>query len=585
MSPADVIALESKRRLNGGRDENGEAGSVEQHPSQPSQGRSAVVPTDGRAQDAPVSPAAVREAPNHELPEICPGVEMAPTVTESIEALRADPEVYVRGGWLTRVIESDGTDPGPKREVGAPIMRRAVHQWITERLSMRARYMKPKTERRGKDAAEVFVQTLPPAWIAAHVLARQTWPNFRGLSGVVTSPTMRRDGSILQDPGYDRASELLYLPRGTYGRIAGNPSREDAVVARDRLLNVVDDFPLSDLGSAGWLSLLFTLCARDLVDGPTPLFAIDAAVPGAGKGLLARITHLIAYGVDIAHMSLPPNDEEMRKQLTTTLLSGDPAVLLDNVGVPIGGDSLESLITAPLWKVRLLGKMEDSGAIAVRVVVIAAGNGLEFVGDMGRRTLRIRLDTQHESPEERDDYKHADRAGEDKLLAWVREHRAELAADVLTILRAWHVEGRGGTVKRWGSFESWASTIAAAVEWVGLPDPTLARATQDAALDPQRQALAIVYEAIRRFGADRGVSAGDLVRIAFPPQHSPSSGEDELAEAIGALTPNSRGDAPTRARLLGRKLKAGRIIDGHKLSAATGAARSVRYSVAPVGRE
>jgi putative DNA primase/helicase len=312
------------------------------------------------------------------------------------------------------------------------------------------------------------------------------------------------------------------------------------------------------------------------------MFGIDAPVAGSGKGLLVRCAHLIAYGVDVAHMSLPPDEEEMRKQITTTLLSGDPAVLLDNAGVQIGGDSLESLITAPIWKVRLLGKNEDSGALVPRIVVIVGGNGLEFVGDMGRRTLRIRIDTEHESPEERDDYKHPERAGEDKLLQWVRANRAELVVDALTILRAWHVAERPGEVKRWGSFESWASTIARCVQWVDLPDPTLGRATKDAALDPQRQALSVVYDAIRRLGTDRGVTAGDLVRVAFPPPREPPNGEDDLAEAIGALTPNSRGDASTRARLLGRKLKTGRIIDGRKLEAVPGGARSVRYAVVAV---
>lgn len=517
-------------------------------------------------------------------PEIWPTAEIATTVTEAVEALRADPEIFVRGGALTRVIACDGTDPGAvERDVGAPVMRRAVSPWITERLSLHARFMKMKSQGRGEAKEEVPVQMSPPGWIAAHVLARETWPGYRRLSGVVTSPTMRRDGSVVQEPGYDAASGLLYLPRCAYRRVPLSPTPADAAAARDRLLEIIDDFPMEDLARAGWLALLFTLCARELVEGGTPLFAVDAPTPGSGKGLAVRTTHVTAFGHDIAHMSLPPTDEELRKQITTTLLGGDPAVLLDNVGVQLGGDSLEAIITAPLWKVRLLGKNEDSGALVPRLVWIAAGNGLEFVGDMGRRTLRIRIDTRHESPEERDDYKHPERGGEDKLLAWVRENRADLVVDALTVLRAWHVAGRPGDVRRWGSFESWASTIAKCVQWLGLPDPTLGRATQDAALDPVRQALGVVYAAIGRLGTkERGVTSGDLVRLAFPPPREPPNGEDDLAEAIASLTTSSRGDVSVRARLLGRKLKVGRIIDGRRLASAPGAARAVRYWVVPV---
>ncbi len=249
--------------------------------------------------------------------------------------------------------------------------------------------------------------------------------------------------------------------------------------------------------------------------------------------------------------------------------------------LPIGGDSLEALITAPVWKTRLLGKLEDSGELAPRTVMIASGNGIQLVGDMGRRTLRIKLDSPHEKPEERTDYKHEDRGSEDLLLAWVRAHRADLIVDALTCLRAWHVHGRKGEAKPWGSFNGWVSTIACAVQWLGLPDPSEARATSDAMLDPALQALSIIYDAIDRLTKDRdpreakGVTAGDLVRAAFP-MHAGPSDEDELAEAIDLLVP-SRWDASTKAKILGRKLKVGRIIQGRKLVAVPQAARAVRY--------
>lgn len=525
--------------------------------------------------------------------EIWPSVEISETVDESIDVLRNDPELFVRGS-LVRVIEGDGGEGGPiKRDAAAPVIRRVVAPYLTERLSLGARFMKRATKGRGAKKQEVDVQMQPPSWIATHVLARETWPGLRNLTAVVSSPTIRADGEIVQTPGYDRSSGILYRPRERYRRVADCPSRDDAMAARDRLLEVIDDFPMNETARAAWLAMLFTFCGRELAEGATPLFAADASTPGSGKGLSIRAPYLIAHGVEIAHMSIPPNDEEFRKQITTLLLSGDPGVLLDNVGVPLGGDSIEALITAPVWKVRLLGKNEDSGALVPRIVTCASGNGLEFVGDMGRRTLRIRIDTRHENPEERTDFRHPERAGSDKLLAWVRANRAELVVDALTCLRAWHVAGREGAVKNWGSFESWTDTIARCVTWLDMPDPTLARATQDATLDPVRQALATIFDAIERFstdvrgpdgkttGAKRGVTAGELVRAAFPPpsQQGPEQ-ETDLAEAIASLTPQAR-DAATRARLLGRKLKVGRIINGQRLEAVPGAARAVRYSLTP----
>src|SRR5690606_10247068 len=112
-----------------------------------------------------------------------------------------------------------------------------VPQWITERLSVHARFMKVKTEGRGAKKRRVPVQMSPPTWIAAHVLARGTWPGFKALENVATSPTMRRDGSVIQEAGYDAPSGILYLPRAAYRRVPDKPSQAEALEARDRLLD------------------------------------------------------------------------------------------------------------------------------------------------------------------------------------------------------------------------------------------------------------------------------------------------------------------------------------------------------------
>lgn len=530
------------------------------------------------------------EPDRDERPKIPTGTDLARQVDQAIGALCSDPDLFVRAGALTRVIATDGTEAGPiRREPGSPVMRRAEVAHVRERLSLHAIFTAMKTTGRGEKKQTVETEIQPPSWIAAHVLGRGTWPAYRPLVGIVTSPTMRLDGSVVQVPGYDDVSGLLFVPTATYATVPDAPTGADAIAARDRLLDVIIDFPLDEPGRAGWLALLFTLVARELVQGSVPLFAVDAHTAASGKGLLVRVPHIIAFGADVPHMSLPPDDEEFRKQITTTLLAGDRAILFDNVTIPIGGDSLEALITAPIWKARMLGKNEDSGEIVPRLVMAATGNGIQLLGDMGRRSLRLRLDSPHENPEERSDYTYPDRAGEDKLLAWVRQHRAGLVVDALTCLRAWHVDGRRGEARSWGSFNGWTSTIASAVAWLDLPDPSDLRATSDTTLDPGLRALDVIYCALERLTKQRdilhpkepqGLTAGDLVRAAFPQHGGAATGEDELAEAIDALVP-SRADASTKARVLGRKLKVGRTIEGRRLVADPLRSRAVRYRIEP----
>ena len=63
-----------------------------------------------------------------------------------------------------------------------------------------------------------------------------------------------------------------------------------------------------------------------------------------------------------------------------------------------------------------------TAAIPAKAIWIATGNNLQFQADTARRTLRIRLESREENPEERTGFKHPD------LLPWVRRERGRLAA-------------------------------------------------------------------------------------------------------------------------------------------------------------
>ena len=91
----------------------------------------------------------------------------------------------------------------------------------------------------------------------------------------ITAPTIRPDGSLLQKRGYDRETGLLYLPNEDYPEIHNSPSLDDAISARDRLLEVVQDFPFAKPHHrSAWLSGLLTCLARHAIfhrsDGDFP---------------------------------------------------------------------------------------------------------------------------------------------------------------------------------------------------------------------------------------------------------------------------------------------------------------------------
>src|SRR5262249_10815491 len=152
----------------------------------------------------------------------------------------------------------------------------------------------------------VVVPTHPPAIIVRQVASRGAWPGVRPLEGIIETPTLRPDGSVIETPGYDAETGLWFAPNGDFPTIPSNPSKADAERAKDELYTIVGDFPFTgNEHKAAWLAALLTSLARFAIDGPCPLFMIDANCPGTGKSKLADIIAILATGREMARGAYP----------------------------------------------------------------------------------------------------------------------------------------------------------------------------------------------------------------------------------------------------------------------------------------
>ena len=76
------------------------------------------------------------------------------------------------------------------------------------------------------------------------------------------------------------------------------------------------------------------------------------------------------------------------------------------------------------------------------------------------------METEHERPELKDGFRPPD------LRKYVREHRGELLAAALSILRGWVGGGRPThDLPKWGSYEGWSAVVREAVRFAGLRAP------------------------------------------------------------------------------------------------------------------
>jgi len=295
----------------------------------------------------------------------------------------------------------------------------------------------------------------------------QRYDSFPELEQVVHSPFVRADGSVCLVNGYDAESRTYVLmAEGMAERLVvpEEPAPEDVAAAVKLLLgDWLVDFPFpTDADRANALAWIITPFIRGQVD-VVPIAVVDGNGPSAGKGLLAELFCRLVLGTPFEPTTLPGDNDEARKAITSAFLDGSSVLIWDEAHV-LEGTSLAQLLTAPVWRDRKLGGNEMA-RVPNRLTFAALGNNVTVNGDVGRRAYRIRIHPQGERPEDRlaSSFRHPD------IKAWTDSHRAELLSAVLVLIRAWHVAGRPAGPDNFGSFEKWSRMVGGIVANAGVP--------------------------------------------------------------------------------------------------------------------
>lgn len=436
--------------------------------------------------------------------------------------------IYQRGAALVRLLRSEGKDSrGIKREEGAPMIVQVSAAWMREQMTDAAYWL--KWDARLSDWKNVDA----PKDVAETYLARVGDWRVPFLRGIVQAPTPRPDGSIITEPGYDAASNLVFDPGGVaFPSVPSRPGRADAEAALNQLRGLLRDFPfVSATDEAVAISGILTAIARLALE-TAPGHAMTAPAAGTGKSLLVDIASLIATGRRPAVLtdSRRISPEEAEKRLDTALLQGDPMLALDNLTRPLDSDRLCQMLTQPSIRVRILGQSQQPEVPSVSAI-FATGNNLSIQGDLCRRFMLCHLDAGMEKPYERKfDYSILDR---------VRQHRAELAVAAVTIIRAYTAMERPCPLTPLGSFEEWSRLIREPLVWLGMADPVSsidAMREEDPTVTTRRQLL----NAWRAAFGDEAVTAARAVERA----QDILAGEfvdPDLREAMMAAAPDRKG--------------------------------------------
>lgn len=370
--------------------------------------------------------------------------------TQSLDALQKQnmpPTIFVRAGNLVRLRQDENHNPVIDL-VNDDILRYELNK-AAEFYILRDDRKIPK----------------PPHWtVIKDILAEGQWEGIPALSGVIQSPVVKPDGSILSIAGYDPETKLYYLPSPELliPEIPRYPSKADVEKAKALLDETICDFPFATKADKdNTFGLLITPFVRPLISGPVPLAIISAPLKGSGKTLLGEICSLIATGHSPHMLPFSISEEENRKKITAALLGGHSIIEFDNVKMKLDSSALDSTLTAYAWEDRILGQSKTI-SIPQRATWIANGNNLQIGDELTRRIYPIYLTPTQNKPWRRTGFRHK------KLENWVRENRAKLIWAILVLVQDWHNAGSPKfTHIILGNFTEWVEVIGGVLRKAG----------------------------------------------------------------------------------------------------------------------
>ncbi len=448
--------------------------------------------------------------PAQEMPEPADENDSRPVIRINADALHETASLaeqalkssglplYTRSGSIVRPAIDDVEAARGRRTKIARLVKIPLANMV-DMLARAARWEKWETR------TKTWIKTSPPEQIAGMVLARDGEWVLPPISGVITTPTLRPDGSLLTTEGYDRETRLLLLSPPSMPPTILRPTRDDALKALTLLQDLLSEFCFVDEASKSVaLSGFITPVIRGAIT-VAPLHAARAPTPGSGKSYLADIAAAIAIGQRAPAMGAGKTEEELEKRLAAALLSGVSIISLDNVNGELGGDALCQMVERPIVNIRPLGKSQNI-QIEARTTVFANGNNMLILGDMVRRVIQASLDTEDERPELRQFKKDP--------VSMVLADRGKYVAACLTIVRAYHASGFPGRLSSLASYEDWSLLVRSALVWLGCADPvnTMQTARDE---DPILREINDVFgEWEQVIGLDKVLSVTEIIKMA-----------------------------------------------------------------------
>lgn len=388
---------------------------------------------------------------------------------------------------------------------------------------------------------------------------------MKRLTAVHSLPFATPAGRLVDRAGWNSETGIyLHLPFDYSPTIQEHPTPDQVRSAVARLVGPFRAYRWAnpDDAAAAVCSVL-TAVARPVLD-LCPAVLFDASSQGSGKTKAATALGSLMTGRREGVLPFSGlDDDELRKQIISGVLTGQPFYCIDNAIGTVRSPTLAAVLTAGRLQGRVLGASRTVDA-SIRALFTLTSNNASLDADLMRRTMRVRIDSGADPTLRRFDFCPVSEALRDRL---------KIAEAACVIWRAYFAAGAPRIANDdAGGFTNWSNLCRQPVLWLtregladGLGDPAASMLADAAGSDPELEAHADLLRALNALAPDGTVfSSKELLTWWKAGEHADDGPFASLREAVSECMNHRAGQVPT-GRSLGRMLHFRRDRVVHKL--------------------
>jgi len=352
------------------------------------------------------------------------------------------------------------------------------------------------------------VVTDPPMPLIDDLLGCERYADVPELIGISQQPFLRKDGTMMLDPGFDQATGIYGAFQPNAFNVPERPTKDQAVAALGELAGLLGEFNfVSPIDRAMMVVGILTAAMRSSIT-IAPFFLNRAHQIASGKSYASQLMQAFAMGWDPDSVripeSIPQTKEEWTKSLPAIFIGSPPAVWFDNFvdDIPDHPD-LCAIFTTGAMSARLFGRNDKKVTVQARSFVSGTGNNVGICEGMSRRVAVINMDKVP-----------GHGAYKANPLRTVLLNRPKFVSLAMTIVRAWIVAGSPQTpCIHVDSFDHWTQLCRQPLMWLDQQDVGSAFQTTQVA-DPDAELWERFCAAWDKFIGTKAITLANALKDA-----------------------------------------------------------------------